>query len=150
MDSEWNARKLILNIIEIHNMMKQFKYRILKSSVIAATIIGLLGFSGCYYDDEANLYPEIGGCDISNVTYSGTIAQIMSDNCNQCHDGSNANTTVRTDNYPNLKATYDSGRLWGSVNHDSGFSFMPKDRPKLSDCDLSKIWIWIDGGALDN
>jgi hypothetical protein len=131
-------------------MIKQFKYQALKSLLIAAMLTALLGINGCYYDDEENLYPQIGGCETTNITYSGTISQIMSGNCNSCHSGSAPEGNVKTDNYTDLKTIADNGKLWGVVNHETGFSQMPKDRPKLSDCDLSKIRIWIDGGALNN
>ena len=130
--------------------MKQFKYQALKSLFLMATITSFLGNGGCYYDDEANLYPEIGGCDITNVTYTITISAIMSNNCNACHSGSTPESNVKTDNYNDLKIIVDNGKLSGCVNHDSGFSAMPKDRPKLSDCDLSKINTWIIDGASNN
>ncbi len=130
--------------------MKQSNYQFLKTSLIALSILGLIAFQGCYYDDEANLYPQIGGCDNSNVTYTGTISVIMNDNCNACHSGPDYQGNVKTDSFTNLKVIVDNGKLWGCVNHDSGFLPMPKDRPKLSNCDLSKIRIWLDGGALNN
>lgn len=112
--------------------------------------LGMASLNGCYYDDEDNLYPQVGGCDTSNVTYSGTISGIMNGNCNACHSGPTANANVITDNYDDLKIIADNGRLWGVVNHESGYSPMPKDRPKLSECDLSKIRIWLDNGALND
>jgi hypothetical protein len=57
---------------------------------------------------------------------------------------------VHTDSRQGLMDAVNSGRLWGALNHQTGFSPMPKDAPKLSDCDLSKIRIWIDDGTPDN
>lgn len=130
--------------------MKQFKYQALKSILMMVTIAGFLEINGCYYDDEDNLYPQIGGCDTSNVTYSVTIAGIMTSNCNSCHSGSTPSGNLKTDNYTDLKTIADNGKFWGAVNHETGFSPMPKDRPQLSDCDLRKIRIWIDNGSLNN
>ena len=127
--------------------MKRAKHLFIKTIFF---LIGIAGINSCYYDDVENLYPQIGGCDTTNVTYSGTIAQIMSNNCNSCHSGSAPESNVKTDNYTDLKTIADNGKLWGVVNHENGFSQMPKDRPKLSDCDLSKIRIWIEDGALNN
>jgi hypothetical protein len=112
-------------------------------------LVGIMSFSGCYYDDEDNLYPLAGSCDTTNVTYSGTISLIMSGNCNSCHGGSSPQANIKTDSYTDLKIVVDNGKFWAAVNHESAFP-MPKDLPKLSDCDLSKIRIWIDGGALNN
>lgn len=130
--------------------MKQFKHQVILSILQMVMIAGFLGLNGCYYDDEDNLYPQIGGCDTTNVTYSATISTIMSSNCNSCHSGSAAQAGIKTDNYTDLKTIADNGKLWGAVNHETGFSPMPKDRPQLSDCDLSKIRIWIDNGSLNN
>ena len=127
--------------------IKKLQNKMMKWIVFVLVIAGMMSFNGCYYDDEANLYP--GGCDTTNVTYSGTVAQIMSNNCNTCHNGSAEPFLIITDNHTDLKVIVDNGKFWGAVNHESAFP-MPKDKPKLSDCDLSKIRIWIDGGALNN
>jgi mono/diheme cytochrome c family protein len=118
--------------------------------IMISLFISLISLSGCYYDDEETLYPQVAGCDTTNVTYSGTISAIMAGNCNSCHGESAPQAGIKTDNYTDLKTIADNEKLWGVVNHLSGYSPMPKDRPKLSDCDLNKIRIWIDGGALNN
>jgi hypothetical protein len=134
----------------MNSKVKKVKNKIPNGVVIILILLGLVSFNGCYYDSEEELYPQAGSCDTTNVTYSGTISQIMSGNCNSCHSGSAPESNVKTDNYTDLKTIADNGKLWGVVNHENGFSQMPKDLPKLSDCDLSKIRIWIDGGALNN
>ncbi len=115
-------------------------------------ILGLLslGMTSCYYDNEVELYPQPIECDTANVTYSATIAPIMSSNCNGCHGGSAPQGNVITDTYEGLKIIADDGRLWGAVNHKPGYLPMPNDRPKLNDCDLTKIGIWLDNGALND
>lgn len=109
-----------------------------------------MGITSCYYDNEEELYPQPVACDTINVSYSQTIAPIMDASCNFCHGQSFPSGNVITDNYSDLKTIADDGRLWGSVNHESGYSPMPKDRPKLNDCDLKKIEIWLDNGALND
>jgi len=115
-------------------------------------ILGLiiLGTTSCYYDNEEELYPQPIECDTSNVTYSSSIAPIMSNSCNDCHGGVAPAAGIETDTYEGLKIIADDGRLRGVVNHESGYSPMPKDRPKLNDCDLTKIGIWLDNGALND
>lgn len=109
----------------------------------------LFGMQGCYYDNEEELYPQPVECDTLNVSYSGTIAPIMNTNCNDCHGGSSPAANVKTDTYDDLKTIADDDRLWGVVNHEAGYSPMPKDRPKLNDCNLKKIRVWLDNGALN-
>lgn len=106
--------------------------------------------TSCYYDNAEDLYPQPAECDTTNVTYSESIAQIMSTNCNICHSGSTPPANVITDTYDDLKLIADDGRLWGSVNHESGYSPMPLDRPRLNDCDLAKIKVWLDNGTLND
>lgn len=119
-------------------------------SYLFIVIFIISSFTGCYYDNEEDLYPQAPDCDTINVTYATAIVPIMSASCNSCHNESFASGGVKTDNYDDLKIIADDGRLWGSVNHESGYSPMPKDRPKLNNCDLTKIGIWLDNGALND
>ena len=113
-----------------------------------ATLSITLLLSGCYYDKEEALYPDLpDGCDTINISYSNHIAPIMVNNCNACHGGNFPDAGVRTDNYTDLKQLANNGPLWGVVNHESGYSPMPKDKPKLSDCYLKQINIWVENGS---
>jgi hypothetical protein len=124
-------------------MIRIFNYLVILGLVV-------LGISGCYYDNEIELYPQAVECDTTNVLYSATIAPIVSSNCNGCHGSTAPSGNVITDTYDGLKVIADDGRLWGAVNHEQGYSPMPKDRSKLNDCDLVQIRIWIDNGALND
>jgi hypothetical protein len=108
------------------------------------------GITGCYYDNEEELYPQAVACDTSNITYAQSIVPIMAQSCNGCHGGSAPSANVITDTYEGLKQIADDGRLWGTVNHENGYSPMPKDLPKLNDCDLTRISIWLNNGALED
>ena len=103
-------------------------------------------FSGCYYDNEASLYPDQ-VCDTTNVTYSVTIKGIMSANCNNCHGSPSAG--VITDTYGSLKSLVNTGKLRGVVLHLSGYQSMPQNT-SMTDCEIDKIGIWIDKGAPNN
>jgi len=105
--------------------------------------------TGCYYDKAELLYPD-GACDTAAVTYSTTIMPIISANCNSCHGGSTPSGGVKLDTYAGISVPAASGRLWGAVSHASGFSPMPKNSPKLSACNLSKIKAWLDAGHPNN
>lgn len=122
--------------------------RLFNSLIILGLII--LGTTACYYDNEEELYPQPIECDTTNVSYSASINPIMSNNCNDCHSSSAPSGNVITDTYEGLKIIADDRSLWGTVNHESGYSPMPKDRPKLNDCDLTKIAIWLNNGALND
>lgn len=125
-----------------------------KKFIIAAIFVCsvvILYCSGCYYDNEQYLYQFTSiNCDSSNVTYSQTIAPILQTNCNSCHSASSASGGVITSGYTNVIILVNNGKLRGTVNQLSGFSFMPKGGNKLSGCDLAKINKWIHLGAPNN
>lgn len=127
-------------------MEKGLKYFL--PAVLLSILIG--GLQSCYYDNEEALYPIAVECDTLIVTYSATIAPIMNAFCNECHGGSTPNAGYNTDTYIGLKYIADNGKLFGVTHHEPGFQQMPKDRPQLSSCNLDKIRIWINEGALDN
>jgi hypothetical protein len=105
----------------------------------------LLG--SCYYDIE----PNPGTCDTSNVTYSGTIAGIIQSNgclSADCHGGNNPLSGIRLSDYNSVKAM--ETRLFGAVNHSSGFVAMPQNAGKISQCEIDKIQAWINAGAPNN
>lgn len=114
--------------------------------LLPATII-----TSCYYDNAETLYPDSAvNCDTTNITYSGTVAPIMASRCNACHSGSAPSAGVTTSSFEGLSVVIDDGRYRGAINHLSGYSPMPKDGNKLSDCDLARINHWLDLGAPNN
>jgi len=116
--------------------------------LFAVTIVLSLTLSSCYYDNEEDLYPGSNTCDTTNVTYSKSVAPVFAGYCNSCHSGSNPSGNIVTDNYNSVKANMSS--IWGAINHEPGYSPMPKDGGKLSSCDLATIDIWIAQGMPDN
>ncbi len=91
-----------------------------------------------------------GGCDTLNVTFSGTVWPLMQTWCTGCHTGSNAGGNIHIENYNDVVAIANNGKLMGTITHTSGFSAMPKNADKLSDCQIAEIRIWIEDGTPDN
>ena len=112
-------------------------------------ILAFALFTGCYYDVEEELY---GNCNTTNVTYSQTITNIMSNYaCLNCHSTPVSNgATFSLTTYANVKAQVDANRLYGSINHQSGFAPMPQGASKMNQCDINKVKAWIDAGAPNN
>jgi hypothetical protein len=54
------------------------------------------------------------------------------------------------DTYDGVKAAADNGSLFGSINHDDGYTAMPLGGGKLSNCSIAQVKSWIDNGSLDN
>lgn len=90
------------------------------------------------------------GCDTSDMKYSTDIAPILLSNCNSCHNATRPLGGAITDNYTSLKMIADNGLLVGTVTHASGFSPMPKGKPKLADCDINKLKAWVNQGTKNN
>jgi hypothetical protein len=105
-----------------------------------------LFFTGCYYDNEEELYPGSVDCDVTNVDYSTVIKPIADSNCaiSGCHVPGTGLPDLTT--YVGLKTIADNGKLNDRV-------VVRKDMPPsgpLSNCDIDKIEAWISQGAPEN
>lgn len=89
-------------------------------------------------------------CDTTAVTYSLSIQPIIHNKCQGCHNNINASGGYDLSQYIGVKARVDDGKLWGAVNFLQGYSAMPKNGAKLSDCELTQISKWINAGAPNN
>lgn len=108
-------------------------------------ILVMPSLSGCYYDNEEELYPN-SFCDTTNVTFSGTIFPLVQSRCAipSCH--------VTGGQSPNLSqaaqvltiASNGDLRTQAVVNRT-----MPPTGA-LPACDRTKIQIWLDAGAPEN
>ncbi len=116
--------------------------------ILISALALTLAISGCYYDNEEDLYLGSSTCDTSNVTYSATVAPVFAGYCNSCHSGSSPSGNIKTDSYTSVITNIT--RIRGSINHQSGFQAMPQSGGSLSTCDLTKIDIWIRQGMLNN
>jgi len=89
-------------------------------------------------------------CDTTHVTFSQSVFPIIQTYCLGCHNSPSPSGGIYLRNYSDLVAVANNGKLWGSINHDQGYSAMPKYGNKLSDCNLSTIKIWINDGTPNN
>lgn len=128
----------------------------MKNFLHVLIVISILGIAttGCYYDKEEILYPQ-NECDTADVKYSAQITYIISNNCYDCHSNTAAPISgggQSFEGYANISGylTTSAITLISSINHSVGFTPMPKDRPKLSECDIRTIEIWIENGFPNN
>jgi mono/diheme cytochrome c family protein len=89
-------------------------------------------------------------CDTALFTYSAAIKPIMESKCVGCHNPSSLGGNINVSTYSALKITALNGKLYGSVAHQPGYSPMPKNSAKLSDCEIKQIQKWISAGSLNN
>ena len=127
--------------------MNQTMRLILKSLVPLSSLAFIVLVSSCTSDNESDFYNNI--CDTTNVSYSETVLPILNNQCISCHQSSNSNG-VSLATYDDVKAAAEDGSLSGSINHRPGYSPMPQNQPKLSDCSIKKIDKWINEGSPNN
>ena len=115
-------------------------------------ICSLAFLSACYYDNEEELYKYYNQvpCDTSVFTFSQKVYPLIDANCNSCHSNTAMSGNISSEGYANVKTLVDNGKLWGVISYQNGFSPMPKNGAKLSDCNLGLIKKWIDAGAPNN
>lgn len=105
-----------------------------------------MSLPGCYYDNEEELYPN-SVCDTLNVSYTETVYPIIAENCISCHSDALQTAGISLEGYQNVKAQADNGNLLGVISHSPGYPNMPQGQPKLPECDIAQIRVWIENGA---
>jgi hypothetical protein len=103
-----------------------------------------------WINQGANNNNCIGACDTTVFTYGGAVKPIMDAKCAGCHNPTNLGGNIDISTYNTIKVVALNGKLYGSVSHQSGYSPMPKNSAKLSDCEIRQIQKWISSGALNN
>ncbi|UOG74114.1 hypothetical protein MTX78_18580 [Hymenobacter tibetensis] len=112
-----------------------------------------LVFSACASEngeDQVADAPPTPTCNTANVTYTLTVAPLLQKSCTSCHNSNFASGGVNLSTYARVRTVALNGRLIGSVNHEAGYSPMPKGGTKLPDCDISQLRKWVEDGAIEN
>lgn len=113
-------------------------------------VIGI-SLSGCYYDNEEYLYKYTKtACDTNVFTFSQKVDPILRTYCYGCHGQSSPSSGIAMEGYSTLLPFVSNQKLWGTINHESGFSAMPQNANKMSECNLTIIKKWIAAGAPNN
>jgi hypothetical protein len=89
-------------------------------------------------------------CDSSQFKYGANIAPLLSTYCLGCHSGATPSGGINLSTYTGVRTVAISGRLVGAVSHAPGYSPMPKNAGKLSDCQIAQIRKWVNAGSLNN
>jgi uncharacterized membrane protein len=92
----------------------------------------------------------VGSCDTATFTYSAAVKPIMTGKCVGCHNPNNLGGNIDLSTHAAVKVTALNGKLYGSVAHLTGYSPMPKNSAKLSDCEIRQIQKWITAGSQNN
>ena len=105
----------------------------------------------CYYDSEEVLYPELGSCDTTNVTFATSVMHLLENNCLSCHSNNTAaslGNNVKLESYADISSK--KSLILSSIKMNGSSFTMPKGAPKLKDCLIQQFEIWVNNGAPDN
>lgn len=114
---------------------------------LGCIVLMIVVTGSCSKASEEELAPP---CNTDNMSYSTNILPILRNNCYGCHGNGTVTADINLDGYTNLKVQVDNGNFVGAVTHAAGYTPMPYNLPKLSDCDINKIKAWIQRGAPNN
>ena len=119
----------------------------------AIIVVGIAAsLSSCTKQNEETLKGQGGGvtCDTAGMKYSTDVLPILQANCYRCHGNGNVTGGITLDGYAALVTQVNNGNLIGAITHAAGYTPMPFDGGKLSDCDIAKIKAWINEGTPNN
>ncbi len=91
-------------------------------------------------------------CISSNISFTSNVFPIINTRCATpgCHSGSSPASGIGLEDYTQVKAMVDYERLIGTIDHQPGFSPMPKAQAKLDSCYISMVKTWVLEGAQNN
>jgi mono/diheme cytochrome c family protein len=115
-------------------------------AILALALLVLAGTASCVSDSVEEL-ENTATCDTLNVTYNGRIKALLGQNCTGCHSTTSASGGVQLDTYQKAKTYGQNGQLYGTMAHINGYVPMPYNQPKLSQCDIAKVYHWIANGC---
>ncbi len=116
---------------------------------LVLTGIFMFFFASCYYDNEEALYPDLNSsCDTTNVTYSGTIEAILTDNCYSCHSDANSAFGGNVHLQSVTDVISNSSKITVAIRR-TGASPMPPSG-KLNSCAITQFEIWVKQGTPNN
>jgi hypothetical protein len=112
----------------------------------------LLLLNACYYDNKDALFEFVQPveCNTSTATYSLDIKPIMDNHCIRCHRNGRKDGNVNLEGYNNVKNYANDGSLFGTTNHEAGYTAMPDNGVKIPACEIEILRLWISEGAMNN
>ena len=100
--------------------------------------------------DQGATFEECTDCDLTDITYSGSVWPIIQNSCTGCHSGPDPQGSLSLTNYTEIAQIAQNGYLNGVINHLPDFVAMPYNGQQLSICKIDIIQDWIDQGYPNN
>jgi hypothetical protein len=119
-----------------------------KLLTIVLSMLSIVIFNACNDDDIQDLKDE----ENKKVTYEADVMEVFGNNIGRCgnsgcHAVGSRNGVTAT--YEGAKELAESGRLIGALEHQAGFSPMPKFRDKIPAKHINTVKKWIEDGLLE-
>lgn len=89
-------------------------------------------------------------CTKDTISFRDHIAPLVSQRCMPCHSAARMEGGIILENYSEISGLASSGVLMGVIKHDPGFAAMPKNEPKIPECEIRAFQVWVDQGTLNN
>ncbi|MBL7830760.1 MAG: hypothetical protein JNK41_07020 [Saprospiraceae bacterium] len=89
-------------------------------------------------------------CDTTQANFAANVFPIIETFCNGCHGTKPPQGGISLATYADIKPFVNNGSLLGSIKFESGYSPMPKNGSKISQCKIDIIEKWIKDGAQNN
>ncbi|MDP5171952.1 MAG: hypothetical protein NWR72_17005 [Bacteroidia bacterium] len=115
--------------------------------------------TNCVYHAEEVLYPSepepepvIDTCNIpSVVSYDRDVEPLLVKHyCVACHENADPAGGITLEGYGRVTPYIENGSLLGSIRYEQGFDPMPKGYPRMPDCEVEMIRVWIEQGYPNN
>lgn len=121
---------------------------------LIVSIVIILSFQSCYYDNADELNPGTAICDTSGpISFNKHIKPLQLSRCGttdlSCHNGNNSASLIDLTTYAGTVASA-NGTLMDALLHINGASPMPKNAGKLDDCSIALYQKWIEQGKFEN
>jgi cytochrome c5 len=126
-----------------------------KTIAVIAIMSAIVSIVACTNQNKENITPDTSGlnCDSTGVTYAGYVKSVMDASCatSGCHSASSRSAGYDLSTYDGVKGAatrskQSTSMLLGVINHQSGFTAMPQNGAKLSECSIEKITAWVNNG----
>ncbi|MFM9060427.1 MAG: hypothetical protein ACKOQP_02030 [Bacteroidota bacterium] len=127
--------------------MMQFLSRFRWALVIALPLL-MVGMSGCYFDNEKDLYGIATPCDTSAVSYANDIQGIITNNCQGCHNNQSASGNLNLES--TASRTANINKILTRITRPSGDPLVMPTSGPMPACQINKIRAWSNQGLPTN
>lgn len=112
--------------------------------------VSISGISGCAKENEEDLVLENLLCGKDTISYSKHIQPYINIRCMPCHNEVEHKDDVILTNWFDIQVVIGTGQFLGALKHEPGYTPMPHNGPKSSQCTIDGFEKWYNAGAPNN